>query len=364
MAECFAQDERRGTLVSEAGNTNSEDLDLAFCQEALKKKFLTHKIFKECLSAHAKIARMGLTKPTIRDIVVSKAEIKPEQVTEIMAVLGSRSGKRAIEGYKLLEKVTSGAFGSIYRAKQLSMDREVALKVLPRRLALNRTYVKNFMRETKLAAKLAHENIVYVLDAGQSVGLLYLAMEFVEGESLEQIVRIRGPIGEKQAIGVAWSLAQALSHAHNTGILHRDIKPANVVMQRGKVPKLCDFGLAKSIARQAMMEASGTIAGTPCYMAPEQILGEEVDEKTDIYGLGATLYFIATGKPPFPPGETLEEVHRNQIEMPMRPLRDANPNVSSRIERIVRQMMQRDRKNRYQSADDLIDTLMEIARER
>ena len=349
--------------MSKERKTSSEDIDLAFCQEALKKKFLTHKIFKECLSAHAKITRMGLSKPNIREIVVSKAEMKPEQVTEVMAVLGSRSGKRAIEGYKLIEKVTSGAFGSIYRAKQLSMDREIALKVLPRRLALNQRYVKNFMRETKLAAKLAHENIVYVLDAGQSVGLLYLAMEYVEGESLDGFVKSKGPLGEKQAIGIVWSLAQALSHAHNTGILHRDIKPANVVMQDSKVPKLCDFGLAKSIARQAIMEASGAIAGTPCFMAPEQILGESVDERTDIYGLGATLYFAATGIAPFLPGESLEEVHRNQIEMPMRPLRDANPKVSKRIERLVHKMMQHDREKRYQSADDLIDTLMEIARE-
>jgi len=277
--------------------------------------------------------------------------------------LGARSNKRIIEGYRLHEKVTSGAFGSIYKAKQESMNRVVAIKVLPRRLALNQIYVKNFMRETKLAAKLAHENIVYVLDAGQSIGLLYLAMEYIDGETVESIVRRKGPMSEKRALAITWSLAQALLHAHGTGILHRDIKPANVLMKENKVPKLCDFGLAKSIARQAIMEASGVIVGTPSYMAPEQILGEKVDERTDIYGLGATLYFIATAKKRFPSGRSFDEVFENQIKNPMRPLRDAYPDVSPRIERLVEKMMHRDRDKRFQNAEEVIDDLMKMARQ-
>jgi serine/threonine-protein kinase len=328
----------------------------------LKKKYLNAKCFKECLVAHAQVKQMGLTKPTIREIVITQGKLTPVQVTEIMAVLGARSDKRIIEGYSLLEKVTSGAFGSIYRAKQESMNRIVALKVLPRRLALNQLYVKNFMRETKLAGKLAHENIVYVLDAGQSIGLLYLSMEDIEGETLEQTVRRKGPMSEKAAFGVAWALAQALAHAHNTGILHRDMKPANVLMQDGKMPKLCDFGLAKSIARKAMMEASGVIVGTPSYMAPEQILGERLDERTDIYGLGATLYFATTARRPFPAGRSFDEVYNNQIKRPMRPLRDAYPGVSPRIEKIVKKMMHRERDERFQDAGEVIETLMEIAR--
>jgi len=342
---------------------DQEDLDLAFCQEALKKGYLAHQTFKTCLKDHSKIKKMGLSKPTIREIVIAKGNLKPEQVTELMALLGARSGHRAIEGYRLLEKVTSGAFGSIYRAQQESMDREVALKVLPRRLALNEKYVSNFMRETRLAAKLAHENIVYVLNAGQSAGLLYLAMEFVKGESLESIVLRRGPLKEKSVYGIAWSLAQALSHAHYTGILHRDIKPANVVMQDMKVPKLCDFGLAKSIAREAMMEASG-IMGTPSYMAPEQILGKTVDERTDIYGLGATMYFIASAKLPFPGGKTFDEVYENQIKKPMIPLRDANPKVSSRVADLVEKMMHREPDERFANIEEVINLLMDIARSR
>lgn len=345
-------------------STDSEDIDLAFCQQALKQRYITHKLFKECLLAHTKVKKMGLTKPTIREIVMSKARLKPEQVTEIMAVLGARSGKKVIEGYRLLKKVTSGAFGSIYRAKQESMDRVVALKVLPRRLALNQKYVRNFMRETKLAAQLAHENIVYVLDAGQSAGLLYLAMEFVEGQTLESIVSAKGPMKEKQALAVTWALAQALSHAHKMGILHRDIKPANVLMERGKVPKLCDFGLAKSTAREAMMEISDVIVGTPSYMAPEQVLGERVDKKTDVYGLGATLYFMASGEPPFPSSMSFAEVLENLTKKPVQPLRDVNPDVSERIERLVQKMTHRERKKRYQSADRVIGALTRIARGR
>lgn len=349
--------------MSPTENSNSEDYDLAFCQQALKKKYLSHRLFKECLVAHAQIIRMGLKKPTIRDIVMSKADLKPEQIAEIMALLGARSGKRYIEGYKLVEKVTSGAFGSIYKAKQENMDRTVALKVLPRRLALNQLYVRNFMRETKLAARLAHENIVYVLDAGQSAGLLYLAMEYVEGETLERMIHRKGPMAEKPTLGIVWSLSQALSHAHNTGILHRDVKPANVVMQGGKIPKLCDFGLAKSTARKAIMDASGIVVGTPSYMAPEQILGEKADERTDVYGLGATLYFMACGKRPFPPGKSYDEVYENQIKKPLQPLRNVNPDVSMSLEKLVHKMMHRDREKRHQNADEVTDELMRIARE-
>ncbi len=339
-----------------------EDSDLQFCQEALKKRYITHELFKECLTAHAKIEKMGLAKPTIRDIVITKARMTPEQLAEVMAIVGSRSGQRSIKGYKLIEKVASGAFGSIYKAKQVSMDRVVALKVLPRRLALNRLYVKNFMRETKLAARLVHENIVYVLDAGESAGLLYLAMEFVKGETLEAIVHGNGPLGEKKALGIVWSLAQALSHAHKMGILHRDIKPANIVMAEGKIPKLCDFGLAKSTARKALSDETGSIAGTPSYMAPEQILGEKADERTDIYSLGATLYFVAGGQPPFPPGQRFDQVYENQIKRPMRPLRLANPDVSPTVEALVEKMMQRERRERYQSFDKLADALLTIAK--
>ena len=346
------------------GNANSrttDDFDMAFCQLALKKGYLSRRLCKECLMAHAEIKRMGLKKPGFRDIVLSKAQMKPEQVAEIMALAGARSGKRVIEGYKLIKKISSGAFGSIYRAKQSNMDRTVAVKVLPRRLALNEIYVKNFMRETKLAARLTHENIVYVIDAGQSAGLLYIAMEFVEGESLHKVVVRRGPMGEREVLGIAWALAQALSHAHKLKILHRDIKPANIMMQRGEVPRLCDFGLAKSIARRAAMEASA-IMGSPSYMAPEQILGERVDERTDIYGLGATLYTVATAELPFPMSKKFEEVYESHIKKPLVPLRAACPGASPLIERLVHKMMHRERERRFQSTDELISALMEIAR--
>jgi serine/threonine protein kinase len=339
-----------------------EDFDLAFCQEALKRKYLNQKLFQKCLLAHAEIKRMGLSRPTIRDIVVSMSSLAPEKVTRVMAILGARSGKRAIEGYKLLEKVTSGAFGSIYKARQESMDRIVALKVLPRRLALNPRYVRNFMRETKLAARLAHENIVYVLDAGQSAGLLYLAMDFIVGDTLERKVQSGGPLSERMAVGVAWALSLALSHAHRTGILHRDIKPANIVMEEGKRAKLCDFGLAKSIARETLMEASGVIVGTPSYMAPEQILGQEADERSDVYGLGATLYFMVTGKPPFPAGKSFAEVYENQIVRPLLPPRNVNPDCRPQIEELIVKMMQRDPARRFQSADELADVLLGMAR--
>ena len=130
---------------------SKEDADIAFCQLAIKRGYIEERVFKECLVAHAAIKKMGLSKPGIREIVMSKASIKPEHIVEIMAVLGARAGQKEIEGYSLIKKVASGAFGSIYKAKQDSMDRIVALKVLPRRLAVNKLYVKNFMRETKLA---------------------------------------------------------------------------------------------------------------------------------------------------------------------------------------------------------------------
>ncbi len=340
-----------------------DDADIAFCQLAIKRGYLEERVFKECLVAHAAIRKMGLSKPGIREIVRTKAKIRPEHVVEIMAVLGARSGQKEIEGYSLIEKVASGAFGSIYKARQDSMDRIVALKVLPRRLAVNKLYVKNFMRETKLAAKLAHDNIVYVLDAGQSAGLLYLAMEFVEGQSLKDLVKKSGPQKDKRIFAVAWALAQALSHAHRTGILHRDVKPANVLVQRGGTPKLCDFGLAKSTARKAMMEVSGII-GTPSYMAPEQILGERPDETTDIYSLGATLYYMATGCPPFPAGTTLSEVYEHQIKKPLAPLRDVYPGVSPQVEKFVMKMMHRRREQRYKNADEVAEAVAIIVKTR
>jgi serine/threonine-protein kinase len=210
------------------------------------------------------------------------------------------AGRQSLGGYELIRKLGEGGMGATYLARQVSMDRLVALKVLKKGLAKKAGFVERFVREAHLAGRLSHANIVQALDVGEAGGFHYLAMDYVEGQTASALIPSGGAMPEAQALDIALQVARALEAAHRQGIVHRDVKPENILVTAEGIAKLCDFGLAREAEGESGLTQTGTALGTPHYIAPEQARGEGgVDVRADIYSLGATLYHLVTGRTPF-----------------------------------------------------------------
>jgi len=258
-----------------------------------------------------------------------------------------------IAGYRIQAVIGRGSMGTVYRALQVSLDRVVALKVLHPSLAGNPRYARRFEREALASARLTHPHVVAALDVGQDKGLRYLAMEFVPGRNVAQILT-GGPVEERRAIGIASQVARALEHAHRNEIVHRDIKPANILVTDSGTAKLGDLGLAKHLQADPSQTDEGAAMGTPFYVSPEQARGDRrVDIRSDIYSLGATLYHMVTGRVPFP-GPNPAVVMTKHLNEPLEPPDEVNPRVTRATGQIVEKMMAKDRDQRYQSPAELL----------
>jgi serine/threonine-protein kinase len=260
-----------------------------------------------------------------------------------------------IPGYQLLEKLGQGATGTVFKARQLSMNRLVAIKILHPRWAANPEFLKRLTREAHLAAKLSHNNIVQAIDVGSTGNLNYFVMEYIEGTTLKHELGAGKRYDEKEGVEIALQMAQALQHAHRRGLIHRDIKPANIVLTSDGIAKLADLGMARETSDAALARAEkGLTIGTPYYIAPEQIEGDEdIDVRADIYSLGATFYHLVTGRVPFP-GDDADVVLEAHLHMELTPPDHLNTNLSSGLGEVVEFMMAKDRRQRYQKPDDLI----------
>jgi len=270
-----------------------------------------------------------------------------------------------IAGFEILEVIGKGGMGVVYKARQVSMDRIVAVKILATRLAKNQSYVRRFVREARAAAKLNHPNIVQGIDVGKADGHYYFAMEHIDGETLHQKVRREGPLDEKEALSICLQMARALEHAHaRANIIHRDVKPQNVLLTRGGDVKLADLGLARQAATgDTSLTYSGTALGTPDYMAPEQIRGDAgLDGRCDVYALGATLYHVLTGKPPYS-GATSSVVMAKHLTEPSPDPREARPEVSADTAAVVQRAMAKEKDSRYPSAEAMAAAI-EVALDR
>lgn len=263
---------------------------------------------------------------------------------------GSGTGKR-VGGYEILSKLGQGGMGAVFKARQISLNRIVALKILPPRLAKNREYVERFFREALSAARLSHQNIVQAIDAGEAGGYYYFAMEYVDGQPVSRLLKGGQPLPERQALEIARDIARALAHAHEAHIIHGDVKPANILLASDGTAKLADLGLARE-ARGAESCAAqpGSTLGTPDYIAPEQVRGEtNLDGRCDIYALGATLFHMLVGRPPYA-GGTGDVVMAKHLSEPVPDAYRENPSVSKAASLIAWKAMVKERERRYQTA--------------
>jgi serine/threonine protein kinase/tetratricopeptide (TPR) repeat protein len=264
--------------------------------------------------------------------------------------------------FEVLQKIGRGGMGEVYQVRDTQLDRMVALKILPFEMASNPDRLRRFVQEAKAASALNHPNIATIYEIGQSEGLNWIAMELIQGETLTERLKSHA-LEMKEVMNIAIQAAEALKEAHDQGIIHRDIKPANIMLTRHDQVKVLDFGLAKRIHLEMPAEGTaastesqtspGVIMGTVDYMSPEQVLGQEVDRRTDLFSLGVVFYVMVTSRFPFSgisPTDTMGKILHAQPEAMTR----FNQKAPPELERIVRKCLEKDRELRYQSAGNLL----------
>ena len=256
--------------------------------------------------------------------------------------------------YRVLRKLGSGGMADVYAAEDRQLGRRVALKVLHRRFAEDQQFVERFRREASSAAGLQHPNIVAIFDRGQWDGTSYIAMELVEGRTLKEVVRGKGPAPPEAAVDVTLQILRAARYAHKHGIVHRDIKPHNVLIDQDGRVRVTDFGIAR--AGTSDMTETGSIMGTAQYLSPEQAQGRAVDARSDLYSIGIVLSELLTGQVPFD-AESPVTVALMQVNEPPLPPRELNPAIPPAIEAVVLRAMEKDPDRRFQSADEFIAAL-------
>lgn len=321
----------------------------------LRRGLATANEIELCKAHRAKLAKDD--SKGLLEIMVEAKVLTKGQLARLVKEVSEQNRKFEIPGYQIIEKLGKGSMGIVYKARQTSVDRIVAVKILLDALAQNKEFIKRFDREAKIAAKLSHNNIVNAIDAGEVNNYHYFVMEYVEGSTIKDALDEGKTFDEKTALRIVLAVAEALQHAHQRGLIHRDIKPENVILTKDGNVKLADLGLARLTADEkwAMSEA-GMAIGTPYYISPEQVRGQvDVDIRADIYSLGATLYHMVTGHVPYS-GDTPSEVMRKHVDknVMLVPPDHLNTNLSSGLGMVVETMMAKNRDNRYRNPDDLI----------
>lgn len=265
--------------------------------------------------------------------------------------------RRALgDGHELLEEIGAGGFGRVYRVRDLGLEREVALKVLHPALTADLGVVERFRREAQLAARLRHPNIVSIYDIRGRAGLQWYTMEFVPGASLAQLIQRQGPLPVDRTTRLLGEALAALEHAHGLGLVHRDLKPENMLLDADGRLRITDFGLALALRGESRFGGATSRSGTPQFAAPEQLLGDKVDQRTDLYSLGAVGYFALLGRPPFE-GPTAEAILARQATDGPPSLGVRRPDVSRELEAVLRTAVAGDPARRFASAQAFRDAL-------
>ncbi len=304
---------------------------------------------------------------SLADLLVENAFITVNQAKRIKSQLEDRKNTSQIPGYQLIGKIGKGAMATVYKARQLSLDRVVAIKVLPKRMSENKEFVDRFYYEGRAAAKLSHNNIVQAIDVASTPdGFHYFVMEYIEGLTLYDLMQ-PPPAGEgrtfseAEALDIIIQITDALAHAHSRGLIHRDVKPKNIILTPENMAKLTDLGLARAVDDKEIAESeAGKAYGTPYYISPEQIRGDvDIDYRADIYSLGATMYHLVTGRPPFE-ADTPSAVMHKHLKQPLKPADHVNTALSPGVGEIIEVAMAKNREERYARTEDMLEDLRAI----
>lgn len=339
------------------GNTN---IDTLVGRLVIDQGLATEDEVQHCLE-QANQLRTEANQASLVQILVDNQYVTQRQIARLRRIIEAERSGQKIPGYRILGKLGAGAMATVFKANQLSLDRTVAIKVLPRKFSDNPQFIERFYAEGRAAASLNHPNIVQAFDVGKAGEFHYFVMEYVDGRTVYDDIAKQKRFNERDAIEVVMQVAEALLHAHEKGLIHRDVKPKNVMITKDGVVKLADMGLARAVSDKEAAEAeAGKAFGTPYYISPEQIRGErQIGPPADIYSLGATFYHMVTGAVPFE-GKNPSAVMHKHLKAELVPPDHVNPKLSAGVSEIIEMMMAKDPRRRYQSCKDVLIDLRAV----
>jgi serine/threonine protein kinase len=339
---------------------NDTSSDTLFGKMAVEQGLCTDQEFRSSLGMLE--SRLKVNPIELKDLMVELGYITRSQAERLKkSIKETKTADHQIPGYRILGRLGAGAMAVVYKARQLSLNRMVAIKVLPKRFTENPEYVERFYKEGQAAGKLNHPNIVQAIDVGEAGGYHYFVMEYVEGKTIADDLTAGKVFDESEALEIIIQVARALAHAHARGLIHRDVKPKNIMINNDGAVKLADLGLARETADiEAAQTEAGKAYGTPYYISPEQIRGRvDIDGRADIYGLGATFYHMVTGRVPFI-AEDSAEVMRKHLRDPLIPPDHINTTLSAGVSEVIEIMMAKRREDRYKNVEELLIDLEAI----
>ncbi len=337
--------------------TNETNYDTVFGKMAIDQGLCSDDELRQALEELE--SRSKLNPAILKDLMIELGYITASQAERLKTgIKESKAAAHQIPGYKIIGKLGAGAMAVVYKAKQLSLNRPVAIKILPKRFSENPEYVERFYKEGQAAGKLNHPNIVQAIDVGEAGGYHYFVMEYVEGKTISDDLVAGKVFAEAEALDIIIQVANALAHAHACSLIHRDVKPKNVMINTAGVVKLADMGLARATADiKAAQTEAGKAYGTPYYIAPEQIRGKiDIDGRADIYGLGATLYHMLAGRVPFM-AEDSADVMRKHLKEKLIPPDHINTSLSAGVSEVIEIMMAKRKEGRYNNIEELLTDL-------
>jgi len=337
-----------------AATKEGTNLDTLIGRLVIDQGLATPEEVKHCLTL-ARAEDEDASDKSLAQMLVNREYVTKRQLIRLREAIEAERSGSSITGYKILGKLGSGAMATVYKAKQVSLDRLVALKKLPEKFSQNPQFIERFFAEGRAAASLNHPNIVQAFDVGNEGDMYYFVMEYVEGRSVHDDIVTHKRYKETEAVEIAIQIAEALEHAHERGLIHRDVKPKNIMITKEGVVKLADMGLARAISDVEAAEAeAGRAFGTPYYISPEQIRGEkDIGPPADIYSLGVTLYHMVTGSVPFE-GKSPSAVMHKHLKSELVPPDHVNPKLSAGISEVIEMMMSKKLKGRYKDCTDLL----------
>jgi len=315
----------------------------------LKNRLASEEQVQDCLAEATALRESGRPRRFI-DILLHRGILEKSQVKAVLNAYHQTQRiqqlNATVSGYQFLRDIGHGTAGTVYQARQLSIGREVAIKVLDEELASNPGFIRNFHREAKSAARLNHPNVIQAIDVGEAGGYHYFVMEYVDGESLQSILKRQRRLDEARVLHAGAQMASALQHAYQHGLIHRDVKPGNILLNSQGSAKLCDLGLARPTVSEHTTTSGGISAGTPAYMSPEQALGRrDLDFRTDLFSLGATLYHLVTGVIPFKADNLPDLLQRIIHTEPVPPFQRC-PAISQGTNDVICSLMAKEREDR------------------
>lgn len=346
--------------------TNAANLDSVLGRLVVEQGLASDKDVQDCIALQKDLAHSSEGKPPpLVDLLINNGIVTKKQLERLRPAAEEQRPQttQQIPGFQILDRLGAGAMATVFKARQISLDRMVAIKVLPKKHTNNAEFVERFYAEGRAAAKLNHANIVGALDVGRAGEYHYFVMEYVEGKTLHDEMMVRKRYEEKEALRVMIDIAKALEHAHKAGFIHRDVKPKNIMLTKDGVAKLADMGLARAVSdREAAEAEAGKAYGTPYYISPEQIRGEvNIDFRADIYSYGATFYHVLTGVVPFDGPNPSAVMFKHLKQAPI-PVDHHNPKLSAGIAEVIEVCMAKDPNKRYRSTGDLLQDLECVAR--